>query len=281
MALELRPLTGALGAEARGADFAAPAAADVQALREALHEHHVLVLREQKLTREAQLALARNFGAPEQHPIVEGMQAHPEIIRVHKPAGAQASFGVGWHSDNSFQPRPSAVTVLYGETIPPHGGDTLFSNMARAYAALSPQVQSALAKLQAVHSAGRAYAKDEVGAHKYAEGAPIKYRESESLAREVTHPVVRRHPHSGRLALYVNPMFTQRVCGLHAAESGALLRFLYAHAQRPEFQCRVRWAPGTLVLWDNRSVWHYAMDDYREYERIMFRVTLAGETPRP
>lgn len=279
-ALQVTRLSAALGVEVRGADLSQAAAEPAYA---ALHrlflEHHLLCIRDQKLLPETQLAFAKVFGPPEVHPIVEGTDAHPEVVRVWKPAGQSASFGVGWHTDNSFFECPSLGSVLYGEIIPPVGGDTLYANMAAAWDALSPRMQTHLEDLHAVHSATRAYDPGNTGEAKYKGEAPISYRWSDSIRDEVVHPVMRTHPETGRRSLYVNPMFTMRIEELHEDESEALLQYLYAHCAKPEFQARLQWQPGTVAVWDNRSVWHYAMDDYRDHERLMFRVTVAGDRP--
>lgn len=278
--MEIRRLSGALGAEIVGVDVAAGLdAADFDEVRSALFEHGVLCLREQKLDREAQLAFSRRFGTPDVHPIADGMQQYPEVIRVLKPAGEAAFFGTSWHTDNSFFEKPSAITILYGERLPPHGGDTLFASMEVAYDALSQPLRALLGPLSAVHSAGKAYDPRTTGDAKYRGEAAITYTYSDAIYDEAEHPIVRTHPETGRKSLYVNPMFTQRIVGLEAHESQALLEMLYAHATRPEFTCRVRWQPGTLTLWDNRCVQHYALDDYRDFEREMYRVTIAGERP--
>jgi taurine dioxygenase len=133
--------------------------------------------------------------------------------------------------------------------------------------------------LVAVHSASRAYAPAVTGEAKYRGGAPIRYRFSEVIEKEVEHPLVRTHPETGRRSLYVNAMFTQRIVGMSDAESRAILRFLYDHCARYEFGCRFRWRPGSVALWDNRCVQHYAIDDYTEHERLMYRVTIAGDRP--
>jgi taurine dioxygenase len=278
--IEVRPLSGALGAELVGADVAAELdAAALGEIRAALLRYGVIVLRDQKLSREAQLRFARALGTPEVHPIANGMAEHPEIIRVLKPAGEAAFFGTSWHTDNSFFAAPTSITVLYGETVPAVGGDTIFASMEAAYDALSEPMRRFLDPLRAVHSASRAYDPRTTGSAKYEGKAPITYTYSDAIWEEVEHPVVRTHPETGRRSLYVNAMFTQRIVGLAPHESRALLDLLYAHAARLEFQCRVRWAPGTLTLWDNRSVQHYAIDDYADFERVMYRVTLAGTKP--
>ncbi len=280
-AIRVRPLAGALGAEVEGVDLSGPIEEAVfSELRSALWDRGVVCLRDQKLTRDAQVAFARRFGDCDLHPIADGMESHPEVIRVSKPAGEAAFFGTSWHSDNSFFEEPSALTILYGETVPAFGGDTVFASMERAYETLSEPMQSFLAPLRAVHSASRAYDPRTTGEAKYRGEAAISYTYSDSIYDEVEHPVVRTHPETGRRSLYVNAMFTQRIAELETHESAALLEMLYAHATRPDFTCRVRWQPGTVTVWDNRCVQHYAIDDYRDAERVMYRVTVRGTRPR-
>jgi len=277
--LQIRPLAGALGAEVTGVAVDRIDDAGFQALRGALQRFGVLCIRNQELTRDSQLAFAKRWGTPDQHPIANAIEGYPEIIRVLKPAGESAFFGTSWHTDNSFFECPSAITVLYGEKVPPQGGDTLFASMERAHETLSAPLRAFIEPMQAVHSAGRAYDPRTTGDAKYSGDAAITYTYSDAIYDETEHPIVRTHVETGRKSLYVNEMFTERIVGLEAHESDALLKMLYAHATRPEFCCRVRWFDGTLTLWDNRFVQHYAIDDYADYERLMYRVTIGGERP--
>ncbi len=278
--IEVRPLSGVLGAELEGVDLSAPLEGEVFGeLHRALLRHGVLCLHDQKLGRDAQLAFARRFGDLDVHPIANGMEEHPEIIRVLKPAGEPAYFGTSWHSDNSFFAEPSAITILYGEIVPPAGGDTLFASMEKAWETLSEPMKALLAPLKAVHCAARGYDPRTTGEAKYRGDAAITYTYSDSIYDEAEHPVVRTHPETDRQSLYVNAMFTERIVGLTNHESRALLAMLYQHATRPEFTCRVRWRPGTGTLWDNRQVQHYALDDYADFERVMYRVTIRGTRP--
>ena len=268
-----------MGAEIRGVDLASLDDATFEAVKQAYLDHGAIFFRDQDLTPESQLAFARRFGAPEVHPIVVGEVDHPEILRVVKPAGESASFGTGWHTDNTFFEHPSLGTVLYGIEIPPYGGDTLFASMTRAYEGLSETMQAFLSERAAVHSASRAYDPKVTGEAKYRGDAPMTYKYSEAVEKEVLHPVIRTHPETGRKSLFVNPMFTLRIEGLEPGESDALLRFLFEHATRPEYTCRFRWEPRSVAFWDNRCVQHYAMDDYQEFERVMMRVTIQGDRP--
>ncbi len=277
-AIEIRPLSGHIGAEILGVDVGVELDdATFSQIHDALLEHQVVVLRDQKLEHVDQIQFARRFGELDIHPIAIGLRAHPEVIRVFKPADESACFGTGWHTDNTFFEAPSRISVLYGVTIPPYGGDTLWSSMEAAYEALSSTMREMLDGLVAVHSASRAYDPRTTGEAKYRGEAAISYRYSDEIYSEVEHPVVRVHPETGRRSLFVNPMFTQRIIGLEEHESRALLEMLYAHATRPDFTCRLRWQPGTLAIWDNRNTQHYAMDDYRPFERLMYRVSVAGE----
>jgi len=277
---DVRGLSGALGAEIRGLDLSRPLSGNhKQALLDAFHQYGVLCVRDQKLTHDSQIALAKVFGEPDIHPIANGLEEHPEIIRVFKPAGEQAFFGTDWHTDNSFFERPSSVTVLYGVDIPPVGGDTLYASMERAWERLSEPVQRFLEPLEAVHSAREAYDPKTTGDAKYKGETAITYTYSDAIYDEVIHPVVRTHPETGRKSLYVNPMFTQSIVGLSKPESDGLLAMLYDVSTRPENLCRVRWEPGTVTIWDNRWLQHYAIDDYPTYDRLMYRVTVTGERP--
>ena len=277
---ETRGLSGALGAEIFGLDLSRPLSGDDRlALLAAFHQFGVLCIRDQKLTHGSHIALAELFGTPDTHPIAKGLEDHPEIIRVLKPAGEQAFFGTSWHTDNSFFERPSSVTVLYGEKVPAVGGDTVYASMERAWESLSEPLQRFLEPLRAVHSASSAYDPKTTGEDKYRGEAAIQYTYTDAIYDEVEHPVVRTHPVTGRKSLYVNPMFTQRIVGLTRPESDGLLATLYDISTRPEFTCRLRWNDGTIAIWDNRWLQHYAIDDYADHERLMYRITLTGERP--
>ncbi len=278
--MDVRPLTGAMGAEILGVRLSgALSNADFDAIHQAFLDYGAIFFRDQTLRREDQIAFARRFGDLEEHPIVEGMAEHSEIIKVVKPKGEAAEFGVGWHTDNSFFQKPSKATCLYGEVIPPYGGDTVYANQYLAYETLSDGMKAMLEGLEAIHSAERAYTEPQTR-DKYEGRRAMRYRWSEAVLREVVHPVLRLHPETKRKALYVNPTFTVRFKDMTEEESRPLLHYLYQHCARPDFCCRFVWRKGSLALWDNRCAQHYAVDDYRDYERVMFRVTVKGDAPR-
>jgi taurine dioxygenase len=277
----VRPISGVMGAEIDGPNLAKPLDDAVfDEIARAFGEHCAVFFRNQDLSRDDQMAFGRRFGPLDVHPIAHGTPENPEVIRVLKPAGESASFGVGWHSDNSFFEQPSLATCLYAETVPPYGGDTLFASMERAYDALSDTLKTWLDGTFAIHSASRAYDPRATGSEKYEGKSAITYSYTDAIHDEVVHPVVRTHPVTGRKSIYVNPMFTQSIQGLHASESDALLALLFEHCARPDFTCRFRWVRGSFALWDNRCVKHYAHDDYREFERLLYRVTITGDRPR-
>lgn len=272
------PLTGSLGAKVIGVDLANLSKDAFDKVREAFLKHTVLVFPDQELTLDDQIGFARRFGTLEIHPIVNGLEEKPEVIKMLKPAGESASFGVGWHTDNSFFEIPSMGSIIYAQTIPPHGGDTLFASQYVAYERLSDGMKAMLGGLKAIHTAKDAYTSD-TAQEKYEGKTAITYRWSDSVLKEVLHPVVRTHPETGRKALYVNPMFTTRFENMTEEESQPLLEYLFKHCTRPEFGCRIGWEPKQVAMWDNRCVMHYAVDDYKEFERMLYRVTINGDKP--
>ena len=269
--MEIRPLTGALGAEILGADVRDPNQFD--AIQTAFAEHSVIVLRDQSITPEDHLTFARRFGPINVNRFFKPVDGHPEIATVLKEKDQKEAVGEGWHTDHSYDQIPALGSILHAIEMPPFGGDTLFVSMGAAYEALSGKMRGFLDGLTAIHSSRHVF------------GATISDSEAaksgrlfnaEAATQDARHPVVVTHPLSGRRGLYVNPVFTTHIEGLSPAESDALLQMLYAHCMQPEFQCRVRWQAGDLTMWDNRATWHKAINDYHGYRRLMHRVTVEG-----
>lgn len=270
--LKIRKIAGALGAELSGVDLSQDLSdATIAEIRQAFVTHQVIFFRDQALTPERQLAFGRRFGPLNIHPYVAGMDAHPEVMEIVKEPEDRVNFGGGWHSDMSFLEHPSIGSILYAVELPSFGGDTLFASQAAAYDALSPGLKKTLETLNAVHSAGREYSAQ---GHSAQSRKTMKVVEAEGAVGEFVHPVVKVHPETGRKALYVNPAFTMRIEGWSRRESKALLDFLFEHSRYEAFTCRFAWAPGSVAFWDNRSVWHFALNDYPGERRHMRRVTV-------
>ncbi|MFT5201689.1 MAG: taurine dioxygenase [Candidatus Aldehydirespiratoraceae bacterium] len=275
--LDVRPLTGALGATVHSVDLGSDLPDDVvAAIRAAFVEYEVLVFREQELSPEKQMVFGRRFGELDTHPFVVGNAEHPEIIDVVTEPDDVVNFGGGWHTDVTFLEKPDLGSILYAVDVPASGGDTLFASQTAAFSALSETMQQMLDGLVGIHSAGPQYG----AAGLSTKTKSVETRASDLASQIVAHPVVRTHPESGKKALYVNGAFTLSIAGLHGDESSNLLRFLLNHAVKEIFTCRVHWEPGTLTMWDNRSVQHYALFDYPGQRRHMRRVTVQGDVPQ-
>jgi taurine dioxygenase len=270
--LQIRRTSGALGAELSGVDLsqALPDEA-IAAIRQALVEHQVIFFRDQQLTPAQQVAFGRRFGPLNIHPYVAGMAGQPEVMEIIKEPSDRINFGGGWHSDMSFLETPAIGSILYAVELPEWGGDTLFASQAAAFDALSPGLQKTLEGLNAVHSASREYSAQGASAQK--RGA-MQVAEADGYVGEFVHPMVLVHPETGRKALYVNPAFTLRIDGWKTRESKALLDYLFDHCRYEAFTTRFQWAKGSVAFWDNRSVWHFALNDYPGQRRHMRRVTV-------
>jgi len=274
--LEIRPLSGAIGAEIFGVDLARDLDdSTVAAIRRAWLDHLVIFFRDQDLPPARLLALARRFGEPIEYPFVNGIDGFPEITAVIKLEHERVNFGGLWHSDTTYLDEPPMGTMLVAREVPPYGGDTLFANMYLAYETLSPGLRQLLDGLVAVNSSAKADT-TKTREDRMRDGAnPAARKEYVS-----EHPVVRTHPETGRKALYINGGHTVRFKGMTEEESAPLLNYLFAHQARPELTCRFRWEVGSLAFWDNRCAQHNPINDYHGFRRVMHRVTLAGDKPR-
>ncbi len=281
--LVIRPITPAIGAEITGVDAARLDGATFEALRRALLDHLVIVLRGQKLTPKDHLAFARRFGELEPpHPVFAHLPEHPEVS-ILENRGDQGVYNDEWHTDVTFRPCPALGSILYARIIPESGGDTLWSSMHAAYEALAEPVRRMIDGLSAVHDIcgggplGRVPSYREIVLAR-----PDGARRLLELEREfppVLHPVVRSHPETGRRALFVNRSFTTRIEGLSKLESAWLLGLLIEHAEQTAFQMRHRWRVDDLVMWDNRCTQHLAVADYAPAHRLMHRITVLGDRP--
>jgi taurine dioxygenase len=273
--LTVTPYSPSVGAVIEGLDLAQPISdAAMAQLRAALRDHGVIFLRNQHISPEQHITFARRWAPIDINRFFKAVPGYPEIAQVLKEAEQKTNIGGGWHTDHSYDLVPAMGSILMARETPPMGGDTLFASMAAAFDALSPGLQRTLRTLRAVHSSKHVFGV-EAG---YAKLEEFKGRfgNSTSAQPDVVHPVVIKHPESGREVLYVNSGFTTRFEDWTVAESQDLLKTLYTHASRPEFSCRLQWEEGTIAFWDNRSTWHYALNDYHGARRLMHRITVQG-----
>lgn len=269
---DIKKLTGLIGAEIFGPDLAQPIDEHTkQALRNALTDHQMIVLRGQHLSISDQKRLTAIFGLPMQLPYVEPIHDDPEVIAVLKEPHEQNTgvFGGAWHSDFSFLKNPPAGSVLNAIEVPDVGGDTVWSNQVAAYNYLPAELRDIVDDRRAVHI-GTPYGVKHVPPIEQQANSSIRMTRGDPDAdREILHPAVVTDPINGRRALFLNPIYTTRFEGMSEAESLPILDELYKHATRPDFSCRLRWQSGDVAIWDNRMTLHYATNDYDGVRRLL------------
>lgn len=271
--MQATPLSPALGIEVTGIDVRELDDAGFHELRDLFHQHSVLVIRDQDLTPDDHIAFARRWGEININRFFKPTDTHPEVATVLKEPHQRENIGSVWHTDHSYDQVPAMGSILYACEVPPVGGDTLYCSMHAAYEALSDGMKTTLRALQARHSSRHVFGVSKADSEAHQDK---RFNNPENAVQDAIHPVVIAHPITGRPALYTNADFTLGFVGWTDEESAPLLAQIEAHATQPEFTCRVRWAPGTITMWDNRSVMHKALNDYHGYRRLMHRITLDG-----
>jgi sulfonate dioxygenase len=277
----LADITASTGAELTGVQLSKLDNRGKDQLALLVAQKKVVVFRDQdfaKLPIGDALNWGRYFGRLHIHPTSGAPEGYPEVHLVHRSAGdtsaeeffASHTNSVAWHSDITYENQPPGTTVLYALDVPEVGGDTLFLNQAAAYRRLSPAFRERLEGLKAVHS-GHEQAETAIARGSHVRRAPVTS----------IHPLVRSHPVTGEKALFVSPQFTRYIIGYKKEESEYLLKFLYDHmAFSQDLQCRVKWTPGTVVVWDNRVTAHSALLDWETKERRhLARITPQAEQP--
>ena len=275
MSITVRPLSYALGAEIQGVDLArALSNSEFDQIHRTFLDKGILLFRDQKITRKQHIAFSRRFGELDDHASLprDRHPDYPELLLVTnipkdngKPSDSKYT-GQQWHSDLSFTPVPSLGSLLRGITIPPVGGDTMFTNMCMAYDALSDGMKKLLEGLHGIHT----------GTRKVDDPNSEREKEQRKINPPIAQPVVRVHPETGRKALYIGDKVSCLV-GMTVEESKPLIDYLVRHATRPQFVYRHQWKQDDIVLWDNRCTMHIALGDYQEGEiRHLERTTVKG-----
>ena len=274
--MDVKLLSGALGAEISGIDLKDASLENFKNINKLLLEHKVIFFRNQDITAEEQLTLAKHFGPLERHVYVKGRDKYPEIVRIIKKPNEKNQWGENWHSDVSYNIKPTKAVILRSIKIPPVGGDTMFANMELAWETLDENIKDEIKDKKAVHSSlGGAFFTKEYEA-----------MESNGNDKEYSneHPIVRTHPETGKKILFVNWTYTKKIIGLKKNESDRILEKIFEHQARLDLTCRFRWTENAVAIWDNRSVQHYAISDFFPgrglgYERIMDRIAIEGDQP--
>ena len=280
MPIKAQPLTGVFAAEVSDIDLGSLSDHELAELRTLMCEHEVLVVRRQALEPSQQSAFSSRLGQFGEVPFIATMDEFPEVIRVVKEAdeGSAFNFGGAWHSDFSFQAEPPSFTILSAVDVPTWGGDTCFASMTAAWNGLHAPMQDRLRQLNAVHSARDAYSPKMQALHTGMSGMHIVC--DESANEFVVHPLVPRHAETRKEVLYFNRAYVRDIENMPDDEAQSLMAFLHLHTTDVKFMYRHRWLRGDVVIWDNRSTQHVALNDYAGFRRELRRTTIAGESPK-
>ncbi len=280
--ITVKPMAGALGAEVEGVDLKNLDDQTFKELYQAWLDHLVVFLRDQDITPEEQVAFAKRFGDIHLHPFMKSMDEHPEILEIVKEENDTYTFGSVWHSDQMFNPKPAKATILYARETPDAGGDTMFANMYIAYDQLSEPMKQILADVKTWNVGARQQnngSRNREGRYSGNSKMDAKVQTPpEDLITDAAHPVFRKHPETGRTALYVGS-HCKTLHGFKDDEAKPILNYLLEHSVQPEMTCRFRWEPGSMAIWDNRCTQHRALGDYAGKRRRMHRITIAGDEP--
>ena len=274
--MKTKLLSGALGAEIDGVSLKDTSEKNFKIINELLLEHKVIFFRNQNITEEEHKSLAKKFGPLEKHAYVKGREEHPEIVRIIKDPNEKNQWGENWHSDVSYNMKPTKAVILRSIKIPPVGGDTVFSNMELAWETLDGKIKEKIKNKKAIHSS--------LGAAFFIKD--YKSMEGNGNVDEYSniHPIVRIHPETGKQILFVNWTYTKQIVGLDKTESDEILKKIFEHQARLDLTCRFQWTENAVAIWDNRSVLHYAISDFFPgrglgYERVMDRIAIEGDQP--
>ena len=257
-------------------NLTAPEEAEIRA---AFANQGVIFFRDQTLSEDDHIAFAEKFGEININRFFAAHPDHPQIAMVAKDVEDKDNIGGGWHTDHSYDVEPALGSVLVARELPENGGDTRFASMYIAYETLPDDLKQQIEGRRAIHSVQHIFGTKEDSYYQQSDAGQetrIGNASTADTLKDVTHPIVITHPLSGKKALYVNPAFTVGIEGMSDEDGNALLNQLYAHTMSNGNVTQFKWEPGSIAFWDNRSTWHWALNDYHGQRRVMHRITIEG-----
>ena len=272
MGLEFENATEAVGSFCSGVQLKDLTDGEFEAVRETFFDRGALFFRDQEMTPEDHIEFAERWGEIDVNRFFSPVPGYPQIAQVLKEKDQKKNIGGGWHTDHSYDDVPAMGSILRAIELPQTGGDTMFASVQAAYDGLSDDDKERIETLKAAHSSRHIFG---YGAGE-AEEVGERFENADQATQDAIHPVALAHPETGRKGIYVNAAFTTGIEGLEKDASDAVLDKLYSACVQPEYHYRFQWKPGSIAMWDNRSTWHWAINDYDGQRRYMHRITIKG-----
>ena len=272
MGLQFENATEAVGAFCAGVQLNDLTDGEFDAIREKFFERGVLFFRDQEMRPEDHIEFAERWGEIDVNRFFAAVPGYPQIAQVLKEADQTKNIGGGWHTDHSYDEIPAMGSILRAIELPESGGDTMFAGIQAAYDDLSEDEKEQIEPLRATHSSRHIFGYEA----KEAEEVGNRFANADQATQDAVHPIALAHPETGRKGIYVNAAFTTGIEGMDNDASEAILHKLFAACVKPEYHYRFQWKPGSIAMWDNRSTWHWALNDYDGQRRYMHRITIKG-----
>lgn len=269
--MKFTPVSEHVGAAVSDVDLRKVDDDDILELDDAWCRYGVLFFRNQDLAPDDHIAFAQRFADIDVNKFFQPVESHPQIAQVLKEPDQTTNIGGGWHTDHSYDHAPARGSILLARECPPTGGDTRFLSVAAAYEAMSDGLKQTLAGLRAHHTNEHVFGAESLATRDMGD----RLGNAEKVGA-TDHPVVVAHPTTGAPLLYVNMGFTTHFVGWTREESKPLLDYLLGLLLRDEYSYQFSWEPGSIAMWDNRSTWHWALNDYQGHRRLMHRITISG-----
>ena len=272
MSMQFEPASDAVGAICSGVQLKSLTDGEFEAIQEAFYDRGVVFFLEQEMTPEEHIEFAERWAEIDINRFFSPVPGYPQIAQVLKEPDQTKNIGGGWHTDHSYDQVPAMGSILRAIELPESGGDTLFASVQAAYDGLADEDKELIEPLRGTHSSRQIFG---YGAEEAGEVGD-RFVNADQATQDAVHPVALAHPETGRKGIYVNAAFTTGIEGMEKTESDPILQTLYTECVKPEYHFRFEWKPGSIAMWDNRSTWHWALNDYHGQRRYMHRITLKG-----